>query len=171
VRLTNFHARNYATNSLEGTKVIVEHIGVTVSDLEKSIDFYTKVFGFSVLRKTSTNAYLYLGNDLLELMQSDNPTKVKNPETPEAWQKDMRSSVGLKHIGFRVDDLDEAIERITKLGGKLIVPPVEVEPKIEYVANTTADKLRRAAKPIKRRYWRIAMFSDPDGVILEILER
>jgi catechol 2,3-dioxygenase-like lactoylglutathione lyase family enzyme len=151
--------------------MILEHIGITANDLEESIRFYTGVFGFTVLRKTTHNAYLYLDDQLLELMQSRTPTEVETPHTAEAWQERMWSSSGLVHIGFRVDNMGEAIQKIEKLGGKLIVPPYQFEPKIEYVAEATTDKLRRACQPAGKAYWRIAMFADPDGVILELLER
>jgi hypothetical protein len=39
------------------------------------------------------------------------------------------------------------------------------------VAETDDEKLRRAARPVGRSHWRIAMFADPDGIILELLER
>ena len=42
---------------------------------------------------------------------------------------------------------------------------------IEHVAKVSAEKLRRAAQPIGKPYWRMADVSDPDGVILELLER
>ena len=151
--------------------MILEHVGITISDLEKSIRFYTAVFGFSVLRKGTTNAYLYQDNELLELMQGDPSTATPRPRTPEAWQEYMHSAVGAIHLGFRVDDMDEAIQEIVALGGELVAPPIEYTPAIEYVAEAVDDKLRRAAKPIEKPYWRIAKFCDPDGVMLEILER
>ncbi len=154
-----------------GDQMILEHVGLTVSDLEKSIDFYTQVFGFKVLRKTTINTYLYLDNELLELMQSEAPIKVETSKTPEEWIKLMKGPVGLNHIGFRVDDMDAAIERIIRLGGELVVPPMEFEPEIQYVTEPAEDKLRRAAKPTNKPSWRIAMFSDLDGIMLEILER
>ena len=151
--------------------MILEHIGITVSDLDESIRFYTEVFGFGVLRKTTSNAYLHLDDQLLELMQSEAPSEETTPHTPDGWGELVRSSVGFVHIGFRVDDMDEAIESIERLGGQLIVPPYDFEPQIEYAAEPEDEKLRRASRPIGRKYWRIAMFSDPDGVMLELLER
>ncbi len=151
--------------------MIFEHISITVSDLERSIDFYTNVLGFSLLRRTSIHAYLYLGSDLLELMQSDAPSRVDRPETPSDWIKKMTGNVGLNHIGFRVDDIDEAVSRIRGLGGEVVVQPYKFEPDIVYAAEPTNDKLRRAARPIDKPYWRIAMVSDPDDVMIEILER
>lgn len=151
--------------------MIVEHVGITVSDLDTSIRYYTEVFDFCVLRKTTSNAYLHLENDLLELMQRTAPATEERPQTPETWHDHMKATVGLVHVGFRVDDIDEALERIKRLGGNVIAPPVDYEPQIEYVADPTEDKLKRAARPVAKLYWRIAMVSDPDGVILEILER
>ena len=151
--------------------MILEHVGITVNDLNKSIDFYTKVFGFRLLRKTPTSAYLYLDNELLELMQSDGPAEMEKPRTPEGWERHMSGAVGLRHLGFRVDDLDEAVENLKKLGGELIAPPEMYRPTIEFLAEASEDKLRRVAKPANTNGWRIAMFCDPDGVILEILER
>jgi len=152
--------------------MIVEHIGITVNNLERSMEFYTKVFGFQLLRKTPTSAYLFLGSDLIELMQSRGPHEVVQPKNAEEWNKKMFTPPGLSHIGFRVDDLDKTIEKLERLGGKLVVPPWKFKPEIEYVANPTEDKLKRAAQPPKTKpWWRIASFSDPDGTILELVER
>ncbi len=151
--------------------MILEHIGITVSDLERSIQFYTTVFGFRMLRKGGTNAYLHLENELVELMQGGPPEGKAKPQTPKAWQKQMSNVVGFIHLGFRVDDMDEALRRIREQGGEIVSPPAEYTPAIEYVAEPAEDKLRRAAKPLGKQYWRIAMVSDPDGTILEILER
>ena len=38
--------------------MILEHVGLAVSDLERSVKFYTEVLGFNLLRKATTNAYL-----------------------------------------------------------------------------------------------------------------
>jgi len=152
-------------------KMILEHIGITISDLERSIQFYTAVFGFRVLRKGDTNAYLHLENELVELMQGSPSNGKAQPQTPEAWQEQMSNVVGFIHLGFRVDDMDKALGRIREQGGEIVSPPAEYTPAIEYVAEPHEDKLRRAAKPLGKQYWRIAMVVDPDGVILEILER
>jgi catechol 2,3-dioxygenase-like lactoylglutathione lyase family enzyme len=152
--------------------MIVEHVGVSVSDLDRSVEFYAKVLGFRVMRRTATSAYLHLGNDLLELMQSGYPVKVERPSTPEDWSKRMHDDLGLSHIGFRVENLDETLKAIKDLGGRVVIPPYNFEPKIQYTTDQVEDKLRRVAKPPQGRlYWRIAVFSDPDGTLLELVER
>ncbi len=151
--------------------MIFEHVGIAVSDLDVSIRFYIEVFGFSLLRKTTMNAYLHLDEQLLELMQGDPKTVRPRPETAVEWTKQMLNQVPQIHLGFRVDDMKQALKKITALGGEVVVPPMEYVPTIEHVAEVSDEKLRRAAQPIGKPYWQIANISDPDGVILEILER
>jgi catechol 2,3-dioxygenase-like lactoylglutathione lyase family enzyme len=151
--------------------MILEHVGMTVNDLERSIRFYTEVFGFALLRKTTTNAYLYLDDQLLELTQCRAPAQVTTPDSPEAWTEYMYGAPATIHIGFRVDDMDEAVRKIEELGGELVVPPCRFEPQIEHAVEATVEKLRRAAKPTSKPYWRLAVFADPDGIILELVER
>lgn len=151
--------------------MIVEHVGIAVTDLDRSIEFYTGVFGFAVLRKTTMNAYLHMGDELLELMQASVSDSPPRPRTQEAWRDELFSHVGLNHVGFRVEDLGEAIAEIERRGGTLVVPPFEFKPSIERVADVESDKLLRASRPLRGDSWRIAVFTDPDGTMLELLER
>jgi len=153
------------------SEFIFEHVGFTVRNLEKSIKFYSKALGFKILRKTKINAYLYLDNELIELMQSENPLQIKRPESPKEWDRLMWGTVGLNHLGFRIDNLDMAIARIIECGGELVIPTEEFEPEIVWSVDIENDKLARAAKPPIKKYWRIATLVDPDGIIIELLER
>ena len=149
--------------------MIYEHIGLTVSDLKTSINFYIDVFGFHLLRRTETSAYLHLGTDLLELTQVRG--HIFSGDEMKSPSEIMYSSIGISHIGFRVDNLQDAIEKIEKSGGKLVIPPFAFMPKITCVTEHKDEKLRRASTPQGSDEWRIAGFSDPDGIILEIIER
>ncbi|MGA2784642.1 MAG: VOC family protein [Candidatus Bathyarchaeia archaeon] len=153
--------------------MIVEHVAISVSNLDKSIEFYTETLGCELIRRTTHNAYLHLSGELIELMQSGTPTlKVERPTSPEAWLNKMHDPLGLTHIGFRVENLDEMVKRIKDRGGDLVIPTYSFEPKIQYTTEPTEDKLRRVARPAPRKkYWRIAAFADPDGTILEFVER
>ena len=151
-------------------ELIFEHIAITVSDLNKSILFYTEVFGFILARRTETSAYLYLGTDLLELMQSISPHDVDEPNTPEEWWEKAHGPIGLSHFGLRVDNMDIAIEQITGAGGRLVKPPYFFKPQMNVLVEVQDDKLRRAIKGPEKGC-RIAYAADPDGVIIELLER
>ena len=151
--------------------MILEHVGLTVSHLDRSIHFYTRVLGFKLFRKTTSNAYLHLDDQLLELTQCGENAPVPTLSNPDECEERLHCEIGITHLGFRVDDIEVAVQKIEHLGGELITPPYEFEPQIEYVAETDDEKLSRAARPVGRSHWKIAMFADPDGIILELLER
>jgi catechol 2,3-dioxygenase-like lactoylglutathione lyase family enzyme len=151
--------------------MILEHIGLTVSDLDRSIRFYTQILGFKLLRKTTTNAYLHLEDQLLELTPRSECAPKPIPPNSDEDEAHLHREIGITHLGFRVDDIEEAVRRIEDLGGELLTAPYEFEPQIEYTAEPADEKLQRAARPIGRSHWKIAAFADPDGIMLELVER
>ncbi len=151
--------------------MLVEHVAITVSDLDRSIEFYSDVFGFRLLRRTPTNAFLYLGDDLLELIQGD-LQPAPGPSSAEEWQRQRVGAFGLNHIGFRVDRIDDMLDELaSRSGGSLVVPAYEFEPEIDFVEHTDNERLARAAKPRDGSPWRLAVVADPDGTLLELVER
>jgi hypothetical protein len=73
---------------------------------------------------------------------------------------------------MRVRDLEAAVTRLAA-GARLVGGPLEISKgttNILYVAEKVDPKIRHARKPGKKP-WRIAVFSDPDGVIIELNER
>jgi len=151
--------------------MIVEHIGINVSDMEKSLDFYMNVFGFKILRQSPKKAYLYLGDDMLELKESPVSSDLPKPTCKEEWRKLMYDPVRIGHIGMRVDDMEEAVRRVNESGGEIVISPYKFEPEARCENVPDSDKLRRAANPIGKPYWMIAVVSDPDGILYELLER
>jgi len=151
--------------------MIIEHIGINVSDFERSLEFYTTVLGFKTLRTSKGKAYLYLGSDMIELKESPSPDARVAPDTPEGWRKRMYDPVRIGHIGLRVDDLDATVQRIEHHGGEVVIPPYRFEPEASAADVPDDEKLRRAAGPVNKPYWRIAVISDPDGILFELIER
>ncbi|MGH3042448.1 MAG: VOC family protein [Gaiellaceae bacterium] len=149
--------------------MILEHVGITVSDLDRSVAFYGDVLGFHLLRRTRSNAYLHLDEQLVELIQAapDAPRAMQDVGTTER----MLRTIGPNHVGFRVDDLDAALAEIERRGGTVTTRPFDYTPEIEFFAEAKSDKLKRAARPIGERFWRVAVVEDPDGTMLELLER
>jgi catechol 2,3-dioxygenase-like lactoylglutathione lyase family enzyme len=161
--------------------VKMDHVSLTVRNVEKSIEFYSRGLGLKVLRisvlnpspgTVYKNAYLYSDNFLLEIITAE--SAAIQPLSPETWQKTMRGSIGITHLGMRVRDLDAAISRLKAAGAIMIGEPFEVtsdKAKIEYVAKKPPPKINYAKRPGKKP-WRIAVFKDPyDGVIIELVER
>ena len=85
---------------------------------------------------------------------------------------DKEQPLGLRHLGIRVNNMDEAMAHFKAQGVEFVSGPVEFKPKIYATADVSSEKLLRALKPREgKTFWRISMFRDPNGVILELLER
>ena len=150
--------------------MILEHVGIAVSRLDRSIAFY-EALGFTLLRRTPTNAYLYLEDNLIELIQGDLRSE-PGPSAADEWQHQRVSSFGLNHLGFRVSKITPAIRELEQRGDvNVVVPPYEFEPEIGFVERTQHERLEPAASPKPGTRWKLAVVADPDGTLLEILER
>jgi catechol 2,3-dioxygenase-like lactoylglutathione lyase family enzyme len=104
------------------------HIGHAVSDMEKSLRFYTELIGFKYDRALNfkneqikdllvleqprdlRTIYLLLGGFTLELMQ------MIPPATPHAGSRDF-TLTGITHFSFVVDDPADAYARVEEFGG------------------------------------------------------
>ncbi len=120
--------------------LILEHVNLTVSDLDRSIDLYCRLFDYRVRwRGTLTDGRpaAHVGTDehYLALFQAKEPGRVENDYT----------EVGLNHFGLVVDDLDSLQVRLRELG---ITPTAEQD-----------------YEPGRRVY-----FFDPDGIEIELIQ-
>ena len=146
----------------------IDHVNIVVSDLERSVRFYTEVLGF---RKTADVqmegdwieaivglrgvkglvAFVELpgGGPRIELLQYVTPSGAVLPENSRA------NTQGLRHIAFRVEDIASFANRLRAAGVTLFSKPVLVPAGV--VKFAAGDK-------------RLLYFLDPDGVILELAE-
>ena len=120
------------------------HVALIVSDYTVSKRFYTETLGLEVICETFREARQSWKLDLqiqgggqLELFSF--PNTPPRPSRPEAC--------GLRHLAFRVGDLDETVRVLTAKG-------VEVEA-IRIDGNTGS---------------RFTFFADPDGLPIEMYE-
>lgn len=96
------------------------YVGIRVTNLDRSIDFYTKVLGMKVTGRSKIEQTrgetvgLQTEKDgfLLELnyYQKDSPYNTK-----------YLAGEGLDHLAFKVDDLDKALEEARKAGYRTIL--------------------------------------------------
>jgi lactoylglutathione lyase len=93
------------------------HTRMRVSDMDRTIDFYTRVLGLEVIeRKTSPRgshlAFLRTPNseELIELCSFP-------PSGPVRVQED------LVHLAFQVDSLDDTMEALRRLGVRITDGP------------------------------------------------
>lgn len=90
------------------------HICIETDDYKESLAFYTKAMGLQILEEKRDfhgrdyNTWMKNGSVIIEL------------QTPKIADKDLPSlgNRGIRHVCFKVKDLDEAINRLETLGFK-----------------------------------------------------
>jgi lactoylglutathione lyase len=122
------------------------HTMIRVGDLERSIDFYTKVLGMKVLRKAD-----YPGGRFTNVFVGfDDESKAAVLELTNNWDtKSYDLGNGYGHVAVEVNDAYLACEEVKKRGGKVT----------------------REAGPMKHGTTVIAFVEDPDGYKIEFVQR
>lgn len=122
------------------------HTMIRVGDLQRAIDFYTKVLGMKLLRKSDypggrfTNAFVGYQDEsqgaVLELTHN--------------WDTASYDlGTGYGHVAIEVEDAARACDEVRHRGGKVT----------------------REAGPMKHGTTVIAFVEDPDGYKIELIER
>ncbi|MET9797259.1 VOC family protein [Nocardiopsis alba] len=119
------------------------HVGLNVTDIERSRDFYTRVFGLDVLGEGEEEGreYAFLGRDgqlILTLWR----------QSGEAFRKD---TAGLHHLSFQV----ETVEEVRRAEADLL------EISVDFAYDGVVPHGEGAASGG-------IFFHDPDGIRLEI---
>ena len=122
------------------------HTMLRVGNLQRSIDFYTRVMGMTLLRTTDRPEQKY---SLAFVGYGSNPehAEIELTYNHGVEQYDMGSAYG--HIAIEVPDAYAACEKIRTNGGAVT----------------------REAGPVKGGLTVIAFITDPDGYKVELIER
>ena len=121
-----------------------DHIHVRTKDPEGMASFFETMFGAKVLRLTQSDGVPRVDLDVngLAIFIASVPPEEHidlSPRDPH---------LGLDHFGFRVDDIDGAVEDLRSKGAEIYVEPRTIRPGV-----------------------RIAFVRGPDDVRIEILQR
>jgi glyoxylase I family protein len=123
-----------------------EHIGMTSGDLDRTIAFYCGLLGFKlVLRKPQIKgeaAFLDAGGGMLEVFAPGPVDAVRDVPPHEA---------GVRHLTFAFTDIGAMIEKLAAAGVEIIEQP--------RIAHNT------------EMFKRVSFVRDPDGIIVELVER
>ena len=122
----------------------IDHIAIISSDYQKAKDFYVDKLNFKVKREVERKdrddfiITLEAPNGILvELFIERNPPRrVTRPE-----------AAGLRHLAFRVQDIEESVEKLNKKG--IETEEIRIDP---------------------QNGKRMTFFMDPDGLPLELHE-
>lgn len=118
------------------------YIGIRVTDLQKSIDFYTKLLGMNLLNRSKIKQTK--GQTAALQSEKGGPVLELNCyEEDSPYNTEYVVGEGLDHLAFKVDDLDEALEEAKEAGHKAILQ-------------------------LKQDGGRWAYIEDPDGIWIEV---
>jgi len=122
------------------------HTMLRVGDLQRSIDFYTKVMGMKLLRTTDRPDQKY---SLAFLGYESNPNQSELELTFNYGTTQYEMGTAYGHIAIGVEDAAATCAAVKAVGG-----------------NVT-----REAGPVKGGTTVIAFIQDPDGYKIELIER
>lgn len=120
------------------------HTMIRVKDVDKSLDFYTKLFGMELSEKRRLeDCWLYFLTDKESGQQIE---LTYNDETPENGYE---IGSGFGHFAFGVDSMDEFTKKLNSLGYSYLYEPFDLTGKGSL----------------------IAFIKDPDGYEIELIEK
>ncbi|MDH3258014.1 MAG: VOC family protein [Deltaproteobacteria bacterium] len=103
----------------------IDHVEIIPGDMDRSLDFYVGVLGFSVKIRKKVEmppmeeiVYLELNETVLELITVTDPAPAGDAE----WQ------VGYRMIALEVEDMDRAIAYLKEKGIEVTWGPVALGP-------------------------------------------
>ncbi len=110
--------------------VRISHVGLCVSDLEKSLRFYVDGLGFEVQEQIPSKdevaalAEVTPPIDMLAQFIVKDGTRLELLawQAPGVWGEasQSRNQIGLTHLAFQVDDVEEVAARLVSLGGTVL---------------------------------------------------
>ncbi|ODT71291.1 MAG: lactoylglutathione lyase [Pelagibacterium sp. SCN 63-23] len=124
-----------------------EHVGMTSGDMDRSIAFYCDLLGLTLrLRKANEGgevAFLEAGGGMLEIVA---------PKAGAGRFRDVpMSEAGMRHLTLAYDSVDAMFEMLVAKGVEIVERPRDAHNK---------EMVRR-----------VAFVRDPDGIIVELIER
>ena len=92
----------------------MDHVNMTVRNLEESVKFYKNLFGFEIKKEQPEDKSKIIGNDNIKLCLYEDP--------------EMKPEGGIAHFGFHVENFDEIMETCKSLDIKIYYEgPVQFE--------------------------------------------
>ncbi|EGU48489.1 lactoylglutathione lyase [Vibrio ichthyoenteri ATCC 700023] len=121
------------------------HTMIRVTNLEKSIEFYTQVLGMSVLDRMDNTEYRYT----LVFVGYPDQSDATTIELTHNWDTDQyQLGDAFGHLALGCEDLYATCDQIRQLGGNITREP----------------------GPLKGGETHIAFIKDPDGYAIELIQ-
>jgi len=123
-------------------KAEFKYVGIRVTNLQKSIDFYTKLLGMKVAGRSKNEQ---TKGEIVALQSTEGGfiLELNYYEKDSPFNTKYTAGEGLDHLAFKVDNLDKALEEAQKAGHRVILE-------------------------MKSKEGRWAYIEDPDGLWIEV---
>ena len=119
-------------------------IGIFVSDIKKSLDFYQGILGLEKTEELQTGF-----GTLHRLRYGTSDVKLMDPKkVPPTGLIGLEKQLGIRYLTFVIRDLSDLCAVLKQKGVEFTIPETQIRPGT-----------------------RIAMVKDPDGNIIEFVER
>jgi catechol 2,3-dioxygenase-like lactoylglutathione lyase family enzyme len=118
----------------------IDHVAIAVSDMDRSIEFYNKVLGLSILKDGRNE-----GGEKKSFLGTKDHTSIALTEDKKLNRDKSQIVESVAHVAFKVVDVEKARETLKNKGISFIEEKVEKDGKIKAYH-----------------------FLDPDGLELEI---
>jgi methylmalonyl-CoA/ethylmalonyl-CoA epimerase len=112
-----------------GFNIAIDHVGISVANLEESVDWYIEMLGFELARPINRNpdsamtiAQIRRGDFNIELFEIDGAEPL--PEYRRDPSADLRVH-GIAHFAFEVDDAIAVMEELEAKGVEIVLRPRE----------------------------------------------
>ncbi|MDH3204062.1 MAG: VOC family protein [Nitrosopumilus sp.] len=84
----------------------LDHVNMKVKNLEESIQFYHKLFGFEIKKEQPEQKSKIIGNNSIKLCLYEEP--------------EMSPEGGIAHFGFNIENFDEITKKCKLLGVEIL---------------------------------------------------
>ena len=146
----------------------IDHINIVVSDLERMVEFYTRLLGLRETKRVTicgdwvaaTVGLTGVHADVVYLEFTTGPrvelVRYNKPTMDRPANVDKPQAPGLRHLAFTVSDIDALVARLRERGVRFF-SDVQTVPSTQV---TYANDVRK----------RLVYFQDPEGNLLELCE-
>ena len=146
----------------------IDHVNLVVRDLERMTRFYVDVLGFVVTKEVTISGdwidqVVGLANVTADVVYLDLAAGPRielifyhEPHSPEPRDANCPHLPGLRHMAFRVADIDSVVAKMQQHG-------VSLQSEVSSVPSTQV----QYAGDVRKR---LVYFRDPEGNILELCE-
>jgi lactoylglutathione lyase len=113
-------------------KAEFKYVGIRVTNLQKSIDFYIKLLGMKVEYRGKTEQ---TKGETVALQSTEGGfiLELNYYEKESPFNTKYTAGEGLDHLAFKVDNLDKALEEARKAGHRVILEVKSKEGKWAYI--------------------------------------